>query len=364
MRFRGISRKEFYMGTKKKILSFLLIIPVLLFISGCAQQFKSPMFQSNDYSGHGPNGLTWNGRDLVMGDGKLIMEINSIETGPYISEKSKFNSEGFSKFARDPEPVKGALKDLKISGLTWEGECCGKGFLWVADEADKEILKLDAYNNVLKRFPSPGDTPSGLAFDGKDLWVSDSSESKIYKISTENGTVLAEYNSPVKVPTDLAWDCENIWILGLDQCKNVTRACYVPRLLKLDVKSAKVTEEIELPKQIVRPVSIVWVDGVMWIGDYELNRIFRVPVSPQKVYDDTVYATAITYKPRKIAIKEMPEEEIKEEVKLEETKPLTEEARKAAEEARKAAEEAKEAAKKAEEAAKKSEKAFELQQKK
>ncbi len=350
----------------KRIPSLILfIIPALLFIAGCAQQFKSPMFHSNDYSGHGPNGLTWNGRDLVIGDGRLIMEINSIETGPYISERAKFNSEGFYRFARDPEPVKGSSKELKICGLAWEGECCGKGFLWVADEGNKEILKLDAYNNVIKRFPSPGDNPSGVAFDGKDLWVSDSAESKVYRLSTEDGTVLAEYNSPIKVPTDLTWDCENIWILGLDQCQNVTRACYVPRLVKLDVKTAKVTEEIELPKQIVRPVSIVWVDGIMWIGDYELNRVFRLPVSAKKIQDDTVYATAITYKPRRIAVKEMPAEKVeKVEAKPEEARPLTEEAKKAAEEARKAAEEAKEAAEKAKEAAEKSKKAFELQQRK
>lgn len=354
------------MRPSKKIFSLLIfLIPFLLFIGGCAQQFKSPMFQSNDYEGFGPNGITWNGRDLVIGDNRLIIEVNSIETGPYISDTSKFNSEGFYRFARDPEPIKGTTKDLKICGLAWEGECCGKGFLWVADEGNKEILKLDAYNNVMRRFPSPGDTPSGVAYDGKDLWVSDSAESKIYKVSTEDGTVLAEYNSPIKVPTDLTWDCENIWVLGLDQCKNVTKACYTPRLVKLDLKTAKVTEEQELPKQIIRPVSIVWVDGSMWIGDYVLNRIFRVPVSPKKVTDETVYATSITYKPRKIAVKEMPpeREEVKPEVRVEE-KPLTDEAKKAAEEARRAAEEAKEAARKAAEAAEKSKKAFELQQKK
>ncbi len=353
------------MRASKKILSLLVlfIIPLLIFVTGCVRQFKSPMFQPNDYLGYGPNGMTWNGRDLVIGDNRLIMEINSIETGPFLNNTSKLNSEGFYRFARDPEPVSGASSDLKICGLAWEGECCGKGFLWVADEGNKEILKLDAHNNVIKRFPSPGDSPSGLAFDGRDLWVSDSSESKIYKISTEDGSVLAEYNSPIKVPTDLTWDCENIWIIGLDECTSVTKSCYSPRLVKLDVKSGKVTEEQELPKQIVRPVSIVWVDGNIWIGDYELNRVFKVNVSPRQISDETVYTSPITYKPRKIAVKEM-SEEVRPEVKSEEAKPSTDEAKRAAEEARKAAEEAKEAARKAAEAAEKSKKAFELQQKK
>lgn len=352
----------------------LFTVVIVISVSGCGvQQFKSPMYQPNDYSGLGPNGLTWNGRDLILGDRSLIIDINSIETGLYIGNENKFNSDGFYMYARDPEPITSmnpALKNIKICGLAWEGDCCGKGFLWIADGHNKEIIKLDAYNKVIKQLPSPGDSPDGLAFDGKYLWVSDSKDSKIYKVSTEDGNVLSEYNSPIKIPTGLAWDCNNLWIIGMDTCKSVTKDCYKPRLVKLDVSSGMVTEEIDLPKPIVRPASLEWVNGVMWIGDYPLNRVFKISADGSAVKDDTVYASPITPKPRKIAVKEMPRDERekleKEDAKIaaEEAKPAIDAAKKSADEAKKAADEAKDAARKAEDAAKKSEKAFELQQKK
>lgn len=350
---------------------------IALVLSGCGpQQFKAPIFQMNEYEGWGPNGLTWNGKDMIIGDGSLIVEINSIETGTYVERTSFFtvdysDSYGSYFLSRDPEPITSPgvtmpRKRTRICGLAWEGECCGKGFLWVADAENREILKLNASNEIIKSLPSPGDDPSGIVFDGKDLWVSDSRESKIYKISPDDGTVLREFNSPVAVPTDLAWDCSNIWVIGLDSCAPVTKNCNTPRLVKLDILSGKVTHEIVLPKQITRPTSMVWVDGLMWIGDYQLGRVFKIPVSAREVKDDTVYATAVTMKPKKIAVQEMPPEAkaAMEQMPQQAVREKGTESRAAADEAKIAAEEAKAAAKEAKEAAKKSQKAFELQQKK
>lgn len=303
----GNSTKRIYSMSLSRLFTLLIFIMV----SGCGgtQQFKTAMFQPNDFGGWGPNGLTWNGRDFVIGDGNLIIEVNSIETGRFIRNGSKHNSDGFFSFARTPEMISGYIegikKDVKICGMAWEGECCGRGFLWIADSQNKLIIKLDAYNKILKYFPTPGDSPHGLAFDGKNLWVGDSLNSKIYKISTEDGAVLSEFNSPVKDLSGLAWDCSNIWVSGIDDCKVTSKNCYKPRLLKLDLLSGKVTSEIDLPNQLERPSSLVWVDGIMWIADHQTNRIFKVPANGHSVEDETVYRTTITFKPRKIEAREM-----------------------------------------------------------
>lgn len=276
------------------------------------------MFQPTDFKGWGPNGLAWNERDLVLGDRKLIMEVNSIETGGYVGKDSRLNSDGFYLFARDPdtitcidrdantnEPkkyknlnpitcldtidhtkVEDLMKTIKVCGSAWEGECCGKGFLWVADGNNKKILKLGPYNEILKILPYPGNLPNGLAFDGKYLWAGDSIDSKIYKISTDDGSVLSEFNSPLKVPTGLAWDCSNIWVLGMDDCKIASASCYTKRLVKIDNLSGKIIDEIKLPKHIERPTALEWVDGIFWVGDYYLNRIFKV--SGQKAKGSSV----------------------------------------------------------------------------
>ena len=44
---------------------------------------------------------------------------------------------------------------------------------------------------IIKTIPYPGPGPTGLAFDGKNLWASDGTEAKIYQIDV-NGKVRSE----------------------------------------------------------------------------------------------------------------------------------------------------------------------------
>jgi hypothetical protein len=358
------------------ILGLLMGASVMIF-SGCAsQQFKTGIFQQNDMEGGwGPNGLVWNGRDLVMGDSRLVMDAYDIETGSFWGKDSVYNSNGFFLYAKTPDSLP---RDMKICGLAWEGECCGKGFLWIADSLNKEIVKLDSENKIAKRLPAPGDMPNGLAFDGSDLWVADSMDSKIYVVSTDDGTVVREFNSPVKDPAGLAWDCGNLWITGLDSCKEVIGDCNSARLVKLDVGSGKVTHEVELPKHIKRPTALEWVNGTLWVGDYNLNRVFKISdKSAKAVKDNTVYATPVTAKQRRLIVEKMTpmgEAELMKEEAVSaadeakaaatEAKSASDEAKTAATDAKTAAGEAGKASEEAKTAAEKSEKAFELQLKK
>lgn|GEM_PF-529245 len=350
---------------KQVVISALGLCTLCLFlVAACGpQQFKTPLFQTDDNLGWGPNGLAWNGRDLILGSGNLVIEVSSVQTGAFIDVDFPYNADGYFSLAQNPISFP---MPVKICGLAWEGECCGRGALWIADSLNKEILKTNARHQILRRFPSPGDSPIGLAFDGTDVWIADSKTARIYKISSADGSTLNEFISPVKKPLGLAWDCSNIWIIGMDSCKATSSDCYIPRLVKLNVKSGRVTDEIYLPKQIARPSSLVWVNGTMWVGDFALNRIFKLSSSSHEIADDTVYATPITTKqseyrePKSIPIQELPP-------KVEETGSLMEdatEAKEAAKEAKAAAEKAAGAAEEAKAAAEKAEKAFELQQKK
>lgn len=346
----------------------LTLLPFL--VSGCAtRQFKTPMFQPNDNNGQGPNALAWNGRDLIVADNSLIMELNSIETGAFFSRNSVFNADGFFSFAKSPEQIDGnGSKNIRICGMAWEGECCGKGFLWIVDGENKEILKLNSNNKVIKQIVSPSDSPRGLTFDGKNLWVADAKASKIYNISTEDGAVLSEYISPVNIPSGLAWHNSKLWIVGMNACSSEAKDCHKTRLVKLDVSSGKVIEEIVLPWQIGKPSSLVFIDGTLWISDYELNRIFKVSAEGSEVTDPSVYSSQVTERPRGAAVKVRFGNEKgmveKEQVTAAEALTLIDKVGAAVETSQKAAEEAKAAATAAEDSARKAEKAFELQQRK
>ncbi len=260
------------------VLGIMLVFVFLL--SGCGhQQFKTFMMESEPtlMDNWGPNGIAWNGRNFVLGDNSLIIEHSVITTGIFFHPNFIYNTDGFYHIPRDIVYLNRIVgTPVKICALAWEGECCGKGFLWVADALNKEIIKLTGNYELVKKIPSPATSPTGLTFDGKYLWVSDSSSSMIYKISANDGKVFEVFVSPIEKPSGLAWDCSGLWIIGTNTCKESSKDCFERRLLRMDVISGKVTHEIKLPRQITMPSSLVWVEGVLWAGDYRLNRVFRL----------------------------------------------------------------------------------------
>ncbi len=265
---------------KYRILGIFGIMLSLLLLIGCGhQQFRTFMLESDPtlIENWGPNGVTWNGRSFVIGDNNLIIEHSSVETGIFFHPNFIYNNDGFFHIPRHIVYLNKIVGNpVKICSLAWEGECCGKGFLWIGDAHNKEIIKLTGNYEFIKRIPSPANSPTGLTFDGKYLWVSDSSTSTIYKISPNNGKVLEVFVSPIEKPSGLAWDCSGLWIIGTNTCKHPSKDCFERQLLRMDVINGKVTHEIKLPRQIEMPSSLVWVEGILWAGDYRLNRVFKL----------------------------------------------------------------------------------------
>ncbi len=347
-------KRPFCRGLAKTI----LFAGIFLVLSGCgAQQFKTDVFQDFYSVGWGPSAMTWSGKDLIIGEETMVMELTSIDTGSFVGETFPYNSNGFFSFSRQPQSIRSVGK---ISGLAWEGDCCGIGYLWVADSKYRQIVKLSPSHEVLRVFAAQGYTPQGLAFDGKDIWTADAFSSKIYKLSSESGQILSEITSPIERPLALAFDCGNLLILGLNTCKKASSDCIEKRLVKMNVLEGRFIEEISLPRQIQRPISLASAKDILWIGDRTLNRVFKISNSGSSLEDTKTYASAVTptqdKKPRKIEIVEKPQ--------VMDKKEDPDEAKKAADEAKKAADEAKKSADEAKKSADEAKKAFELQQKK
>ena len=49
----------------------------------------------------------------------------------------------------------------------------------------------------MKSFPAPGPGTRGLAWDGTYLWVVDSRMDSLYKLETENGSVVSSLHFPL-----------------------------------------------------------------------------------------------------------------------------------------------------------------------
>lgn len=93
------------------------------------------------------------------------------------------------------------------TGLTFDGEN-----IWLADRKADKLFCINIENGeVIKSIDSPGYWPMGLAWDGKALWNSDVKDGKIYQVNPEDGTILKTVDAPERSPRGLAWDGEYLW---------------------------------------------------------------------------------------------------------------------------------------------------------
>ncbi len=260
---------------KGKTLFWVMIIIGLFIFTACQpQQFKTTLFRPfENTSILGPRAMAWDGRDLVIGSLNQTIAVRDIKTRWYYTAQQKMDPANYYSHSRFPTQL---TNGASICGMAWEGDCCEYGYLWVADIGNKKITKFDFNFNKLLSFPSPGPGPSGMTFDGTNLWVADEVDGNIYKISLADGTVLETYRSPIQYPTGLAWDGLNLWVIEMASTKRSQKSNVKPSLVKMSFKDGVINERLVLPKEISRPGSLEWVDGVFWVGDQTTNMVFKL----------------------------------------------------------------------------------------
>lgn len=66
---------------------------------------------------------------------------------------------------------------------------------------------------VMTSFAAPSTYPSGLTFDGKNLWLCDGNANLVYQL-TRSGVVVSSFsvNPPIIGPEGLTFDGKNLWI--------------------------------------------------------------------------------------------------------------------------------------------------------
>jgi len=131
------------------------------------------------------------------------------------------------------------------TGLAWDGE-----HLWVSD--GDLILEMYPNGSIIKSFVPDIPWPYDLAWDGTHLWVAGYTDHKIYKLDT-NGTILSSFPAPCK-PAGLAWDGENLWICAI----------YKTGLYKVDTMGTVLASFFTTPFGGDLPV--LW--GLAWDGEY------------------------------------------------------------------------------------------------
>jgi hypothetical protein len=95
------------------------------------------------------------------------------------------------------------------TGLTFDGK-----YLWNAGFG-VGIRKINKDGELVAIYPSPGNEPAALAFDGQNLWHSDLQANRIYKLDT-TGNVICSYRGPGSYPLGLTFDGTHLWVLDTD----------------------------------------------------------------------------------------------------------------------------------------------------
>jgi len=146
------------------------------------------------------------------------------------------------------------------TGLTFDGQN-----LWIADAYTDKIYKLDPNSGkILKTLDAPGYHPEGLAWDGECLWNIDSGERYMYRLDPETGTTVSILESNSSSPRDIAWDGEYLWIA--DYRRDI--------LLKVSPQDGMMVQNFPSPAQ--EPAGLTFDGHYLWVTDRSQDRIYLV----------------------------------------------------------------------------------------
>jgi hypothetical protein len=111
------------------------------------------------------------------------------------------------------DPTTGEV--LQQSGdLHWNGRgiALGAGSVWVVDAAADVIHRLDPSTlTPISSFGTPGSEPTGLAFDGATLWLTDPFFQRTYNLSL-TGQVIGGFTIPNFFRQGLEWENAGMWM--------------------------------------------------------------------------------------------------------------------------------------------------------
>ncbi|MBN1407833.1 MAG: hypothetical protein JW956_08595 [Calditrichaceae bacterium] len=172
------------------------------------------------YPGSYPQGLTYNGTDLLFADGAWgTSTIYKLD----INGGSVFNSPGSGQ----------------INGLDHDGS-----YLWAMDEGSEypRIYKINSDGVAVDSINCFGEMVGGLACEGDDFWYAARymGETKIYKVN-ESGDIIKSINTEDFFPGKVAHDGTHLWYYSagsanqLDTAGSVLSSFIIPNQYAYDI---------------------------------------------------------------------------------------------------------------------------------
>ncbi len=176
-------------------------------------------------------------------------------------------------------PVDGSIiKTIPTNIYRPYGLDFGNGYLWVADADNNLIQQVDTSNgNVVASFPTPctsvSSYPSGLAWDGQNLWNNDemgtnsNPNDSTYKINT-TGQIIQSHHAFGTAVTGLAWDGQYLWSTDNGNLK----------IYKINVSSFTVIDTINAPGGDY-PNGLAFDGQYLWVSNNYTDSLYQIDIS-------------------------------------------------------------------------------------
>ena len=162
------------------------------------------------------------------------------------------------------------------TGLAFDGSS-----LWVSDWSGKLVAvdPADPRRVLLSALPQPGGPyrPTAVAAGGGALWTLDAAQSRLLRHSSAApDRILAARPSPGPAPAALAFDGETVWSYDA-----------VNRALTRHGGDDAPAQTYALPDDVV-PNAMTWVDGRLWIHDAKASRLLVYAIVAGKLSREAV----------------------------------------------------------------------------
>lgn len=125
---------------------------------------------------------------------------------------------------------------------------------------------------IVKSFPTPGQYPTGIAYDGSNIWLADRKTDLIYLVDPADGAVLRSIASPGYWPTGMAWDGSYLWCADIKGGRDVEEA-FEGVIYKLDPSDGTILHTLAAPSSY--PADLTWDGNYLWCVDNESDEIIQ-----------------------------------------------------------------------------------------
>ena len=125
---------------------------------------------------------------------------------------------------------------------------------------------------IIKSFNTQGNYPTGLCFDGENLWLADRGTDKIYCLNPETGAIIRQIESPAYWPMGLAWDGQYLW--NADYRGRTDKSEDLDGMIfKINPKDGTILKTLRAPSK--SPKGLTWDGKYLWCVDDKTDKVIQ-----------------------------------------------------------------------------------------